>query len=159
MILKYFDVDLLQDFITKCLEKDPRKRPTARLLLFHPVLFEVPALKVLCAHTFVKHASKQISLSLCTTLGALHMNITGNFQIPYLFEYYILWRQRLDRKIQLLHQKSIHEKFCFFYDFNTFISDVLPEVMTEEAYQSNFKPQNVIAEIVQKQGQNPVQFT
>ena len=48
----------LQDFLLKCLDKDPRKRPSAKDLLFHKVLFEVPSLKVLGASTFVSHASK-----------------------------------------------------------------------------------------------------
>lgn len=48
-----------RDFIRLCLEPDPKRRPTARELLFHTVLFEVHSLKLLAAHTFVtKHASK-----------------------------------------------------------------------------------------------------
>jgi len=81
---------LQKDFILKCLDKDPRQRPTARELLFHAVLFEVPALKVLSAHAFVKHAN------------------------------------------------------------------VLPEAMTDEAYQSNFSPKNVIAEIVYSEAESVV---
>ena len=42
-----------QDFIRKCLQKNPADRPTARQLLFHPVLFEVHSLKLLSAHTLV----------------------------------------------------------------------------------------------------------
>ena len=42
-----------RDFIRKCLIKDPAERPKARDLLFHPVLFEVPTLKLLAAHTLV----------------------------------------------------------------------------------------------------------
>ncbi|EEC18272.1 nuclear receptor-binding protein, putative [Ixodes scapularis] len=46
-----------KDFIRKCLRKSPQERPTARELLFHPVIFEVHALQVLAAHVIVKSAS------------------------------------------------------------------------------------------------------
>jgi len=42
-----------KDFIRKCLRKAPEDRPTARELLFHPVLFEVHSLKLLAAHILV----------------------------------------------------------------------------------------------------------
>uniref|UniRef100_A0A182QD76 Nuclear receptor-binding protein homolog n=1 Tax=Anopheles farauti TaxID=69004 RepID=A0A182QD76_9DIPT len=42
-----------KDFINKCLSHDPAKRPSARELLFHPLLFEVHALKLLAAHCLV----------------------------------------------------------------------------------------------------------
>ena len=42
-----------KDFIRKCLRKKPEERPTARELLFHPVLFEVHSLKLLAAHILV----------------------------------------------------------------------------------------------------------
>jgi nuclear receptor-binding protein len=44
-----------KDFITRCLEKNPTARPSAHDLLFHPVLFEVHALKLLTAHVYVKY--------------------------------------------------------------------------------------------------------
>jgi len=49
----------LHDFIRKCLHHDPERRPTARELLFHPVLFEVPSLKLLSAHALVQSAGCQ----------------------------------------------------------------------------------------------------
>lgn len=46
-----------KDFIRKCLDSDPLSRPTARELLFHPVLFEVHSLKLLAAHALVNSAT------------------------------------------------------------------------------------------------------
>lgn len=47
-----------KDFIKCCLNKDPTQRPNARLLLFHPLLFEVHSLKLLAAHCLLKTACK-----------------------------------------------------------------------------------------------------
>ena len=49
-----------KDFIRKCLRKTPEERPTARELLFHPVLFEVHSLKLLAAHILVNTPGKYI---------------------------------------------------------------------------------------------------
>nr|CAI5819728.1 unnamed protein product [Callosobruchus analis] len=47
-----------KDFIQRCLSLDPRDRPTAKELLFHPLLFEVHSLKLLAAHVLVKKCGK-----------------------------------------------------------------------------------------------------
>uniref|UniRef100_A0A182WT13 Protein kinase domain-containing protein n=1 Tax=Anopheles quadriannulatus TaxID=34691 RepID=A0A182WT13_ANOQN len=46
-----------KDFINKCLSHDPAKRPSARELLFHSLLFEVHTLKLLSAHCLVNTSS------------------------------------------------------------------------------------------------------
>uniref|UniRef100_A0A8D8QG91 Nuclear receptor-binding protein homolog n=1 Tax=Cacopsylla melanoneura TaxID=428564 RepID=A0A8D8QG91_9HEMI len=48
-----------KDFIYTCLSRESNKRPTAAQLLFHPVLFEVHALKLLSAHALVRHCSEK----------------------------------------------------------------------------------------------------
>lgn len=44
-----------QDFIHKCIQTDAKKRPTAKDLLFHPLLFEIPTLKLFAAHSLIKN--------------------------------------------------------------------------------------------------------
>ncbi|CAG9097158.1 unnamed protein product [Plutella xylostella] len=61
-----------KDFIYRCINKDPAARPTARELLFHPLLFEVHSLKLLAAHTLVNtsaNISETISDSVCNRGG------------------------------------------------------------------------------------------
>lgn len=47
---------LQRDFIQRCIERDPHKRPGSRELLFHAVLFEVHSLKLLAGYCFVKNS-------------------------------------------------------------------------------------------------------
>jgi nuclear receptor-binding protein len=47
-----------QDFIKKCLENDPKKRPTAKELLFDPLLFEVPSLRLIAAHQYINNQNE-----------------------------------------------------------------------------------------------------
>ncbi|CAF1078974.1 unnamed protein product [Adineta steineri] len=49
--IQTLDNPIQKDLILKCLEPDPIKRPTARQLLFHPALFEIPSLKLLAIHS------------------------------------------------------------------------------------------------------------
>lgn len=66
-----------KDFIRKCLQADPLKRPNARELLFHPVLFEVHSLKLLAAHALVNSASmfQFLSFSLYHIINSLHFKM------------------------------------------------------------------------------------
>lgn len=50
---------LQKDFIRKCLRKNPADRPSSKELLFHPIIFEVPSLRLLAAHVIVDTPSFQ----------------------------------------------------------------------------------------------------
>jgi len=67
--------EMQKDFIRKCLILDPRNRPNARDLLFHPVLFEVHSLKLLAAHTLVKNP---VSSTESVTEEAIHRYYGNN---------------------------------------------------------------------------------
>lgn len=50
---------LQKNFIQQCLRKDPGQRPSARDLLFHPIIFEVPSLQLFCSHSIINNPSVQ----------------------------------------------------------------------------------------------------
>jgi serine/threonine protein kinase len=56
--IESLDDEQQKDFIHKCLHKEPGHRPSARELLFHPLLFEVHSLKLLSAHALVYSTGK-----------------------------------------------------------------------------------------------------
>jgi nuclear receptor-binding protein len=58
--IESLDDEQQKDFIHKCLHKEPGHRPSARELLFHPLLFEVHSLKLLSAHALVHSTGKDI---------------------------------------------------------------------------------------------------
>ena len=51
--IESLDNSLQKDFIKACISLLPSRRPSAKKLLFHPVLFEVPSLRLLSAHVIV----------------------------------------------------------------------------------------------------------
>ena len=65
--------------VDRCINKDPAKRPTARELLFHPLLFEVHSLKLLAAHTLVNTTGKW--LNWCSWASSLILSILIAVQI------------------------------------------------------------------------------
>eukprot|EP00095_Tigriopus_kingsejongensis_P007759 snap_masked-scaffold154_size301342-processed-gene-0.5 protein:Tk07759 transcript:snap_masked-scaffold154_size301342-processed-gene-0.5-mRNA-1 annotation:"hypothetical protein KGM_14608" len=66
--IDHLDDDLQKDFIRKCMNKDPKTRPTARELLFHPVLFEVHSLKLLAAHSLVNAPDVDLTSNINETM-------------------------------------------------------------------------------------------
>lgn len=58
-VIESLDNPRQKDFIRMCLSQLPSRRPSARKLLFHPVIFEVPSLRLLAAHVIVNTPSYQ----------------------------------------------------------------------------------------------------
>lgn len=67
-----------RDFIARCLSQVPEDRPSARELLFHPLLFEVHSLKLLVAHCLLNTARKIIS-ALILIIVNLFRRFSANF--------------------------------------------------------------------------------
>ncbi|CAF0768953.1 unnamed protein product [Didymodactylos carnosus] len=59
-----------KDLVLQCLCSDPIKRPTARELLFHPALFEIPSLKLLAVHSLVDDLRGKPDRSMSSTIQA-----------------------------------------------------------------------------------------
>jgi nuclear receptor-binding protein len=64
-----------KDFISKCLSHDPAERPSAKELLFHPLLFEVHSLKLLVAHCLLNSARELHYYSTLIPLYSLSSSI------------------------------------------------------------------------------------
>ncbi|XP_063221034.1 nuclear receptor-binding protein homolog isoform X3 [Bacillus rossius redtenbacheri] len=58
--IESLDDERQRDFVKRCLAREPTDRPSARELLFHPLVFEVHPLKLLAAHALV-HSTANIS--------------------------------------------------------------------------------------------------
>lgn len=54
--IESLDNELQKDFIRKCLAENPADRPSAKDLLFHPVIFEVPTLALLATHSILNNS-------------------------------------------------------------------------------------------------------
>jgi nuclear receptor-binding protein len=53
--IESLDNELQKDFIRQCILDVPAQRPTAKQLLFHPVIFEVPSLTLCSAHALLNN--------------------------------------------------------------------------------------------------------
>lgn len=72
-----------KDFIFKCLHREPSKRPSARELLFHPLLFEVHSLKLLAAHALVNSTGKNLMISLQFIVNMLLIYVTNSTRMLF----------------------------------------------------------------------------
>lgn len=61
--IKSLENRLQRDFIQACIDEQSWCRPEARKLLFHPILFEVPSLRLLSAHVITSSPGYQVSSS------------------------------------------------------------------------------------------------
>jgi serine/threonine protein kinase len=81
-----------KDFVRLCLKKDPKERPTAYQLLFHPLLIELHTLKLLSAHRYLDHFAE------CD--GTLEFILTGRlFFFFYKFQFFIKKEIHFERTI------------------------------------------------------------
>jgi len=112
--------EMQKDFIRKCLMEDPTKRPKARELLFHPVLFEVHSLKLLAAHTLVKNPAS-INESLTeeaihryygndTVMASMKRDVPGSSDTQAQVEDKQEEKQKQEEKLYRLADFPVHEK-------------------------------------------------
>ncbi|CAF0812503.1 unnamed protein product, partial [Didymodactylos carnosus] len=66
--LEALEDPIQKNLVLQCLYADPSKRPTARELLFHPALFEVPTLKLLAVHSLVDDLKTKPDRSMAPTI-------------------------------------------------------------------------------------------
>lgn len=83
-----------KDFVNRCLEVDPKKRPTLKELLFHPLLFEVPSLRLLASHQLIKNESRGTH-----TL----INIFWGFLRFFLLKFFVLFLKKSTSTIARSH--------------------------------------------------------
>ena len=96
--IESLDDEQQKDFIHKCLNKEPAHRPSARELLFHPLLFEVHSLKLLATHALVHSTGKDIILVILQYSIPCHVfsyvnhlsNHTNQMHNIYLLHIYVL---------------------------------------------------------------------
>lgn len=145
--IESLDDPLQKDLIYQCLTADFEKRPTARTLLFHPVLFEVHGLKLLAAHVLVKTGKRGPFLgnwisSSCATRRCNNIVAVVNYYCLRLF-YFLLSKEhfadRLSDEVypqevvmaEIKHEndetRSVQFKMCDVPDSNKlekFVEDV-----------------------------------
>ena len=102
LIILYQDFDSvkseiikLANFLPQCLKKDPKERPTAVQLLFHPALFEVHSLKLLAAHQQLNSSGKCITVFCFLIRGVMILALDPDPERK-IFSFFIIPYQDLD---------------------------------------------------------------
>ena len=114
---------LLKQFVTVCLNKDPKQRPTARELLFHPALFEIHALKLVAAHSFVQYLSKipnenireelQQSMRVAPSAIIAEIKHTGEYVWVNFLSGSFECKRNGSPEFQIIYLKLIHQLYLY----------------------------------------------